>query len=166
VLRFAPPLRRLLDHALQVGLQRGDRILEALLLLLGQLVELLRAHHLVLAHRREAEPARRAQQRDALRLGVLADLAEGLLLVLAEGGFDLLPPAAVLVGLERGRDPGAQVLHQPLHALLEARRAAGGQAQRARLVRRVEVEHVAPVRRHFARGGGLLQEAAYDGAAP
>jgi hypothetical protein len=145
--RLAAPLRHVLERLLERFLERVDRALQPLLLLRRQLGELLGLHDAVAGERAEAEAGRRAHQGDALRPCALAGVVEDALLAFAELGLDLLAPAAVLVGLERGRHGRAQVLDQALHAGAEGGRLPGRQRQRTRPVRRPEVEHVAPVRR-------------------
>ncbi len=166
VLRLAPPLRHVLDDGFQLLLQPGDRRLEALALGLGQGAEAVRLHHRVLFQRREGEARRRAHQGDALRARLVADRRDGVLLALVELGLDLLAAGAVLVGLEGGRDAGLQVLDELAHVLPELRRAAGGELQPRGLVRRVEVEHVAPVRRHRLACGALGEQLPHDRVPP
>jgi hypothetical protein len=131
-----------------------------------QRCELLGPHHGLLVHRREAEAAGRAQQRDAVLARTLADSAHALLLAPLELRFDFLHARAVLVGLERGRDAGAQVLHQALHAAAQLRGAPRRHLEGARAVRGLEIEHVAPVRGHGAPARLLLEDAPHHRAPP
>ena len=162
LLRLAPPLRHLVDQAFELLLQRGDHGLGPALLLLGQLLEIRRTHDLALARGRERHAAGRANERDVVRLGLLAQGVEGLFVLLLEAGLDFLTPGAVFLALERRRDGATQILEQPLHVAPQFDAHAGRQLERARLVRLLEVVDVTPVeRRGFVRGA-LLDVAARD----
>jgi hypothetical protein len=162
---FAPPLRHLGEDFFQLPLERVDRALQPLLLLRRQLRELLGLHDPFAGERAEAEAARRAHERYALGARPLADVVQHLLLAAAELVLDLLAPVAVFVGFEGGRHGGAQVFHQPLHAGAERRRLSRRQRQRARPVRRLEVEDVAPVRGRRQPARLRLELPPHDGVA-
>ena len=157
--------RHVVDGALQFLLQNGNGALQALLLRFRQLAVLLRVHHAVAVPGGEAESGRRAHQRDALVLGALADRAHPLLLSFAEFRLDLALLGAIFGGLERGRDSRPQILHQARHVLPEPGCPPGGQLDGARLVRRVEIEYVAPIGRRRAALHQLLEMSPYDRAA-
>ncbi len=77
----------------------------------------------------------------------------------------------VLRGLEVGfgkalRNPGLQRLDQLQHQVAQLAALAGGQAQRARALGRIEVVQVAQVGRGRAPGGGSLHFLLQQGRAP
>ena len=144
---LAFPLRHLLHDRFELALHLLDVALHPLALGLRQGLEHLRRQDLAVAPGRQRQPHRRAQQGDALLLGMALQFGERLLVALLELLVDDLAPRPVIVALEGRRQGRAQFPDQPLHRLAQARRTARRQLQAARLLRLVEVVDVAPVRR-------------------
>ncbi len=76
---------------------------------------------------------------------------------LFEGG----PACAVILAGEQLRHAALQIHDEPTERRLEARAIAGGEAQRARPVRLLEIEHIGDVRRRRHGGGQPLQGPAH-----
>ena len=87
-----------------------------------------------------------------------------MLLSFAEFRLDLAVLGAILIGLERDRDARPQILHQARHVLPEPGCPPGGQLDGARLVRRVEIEYVAPIGRRLTALHQPLEMSPYDRA--
>jgi hypothetical protein len=143
------------NQRLELALQLLDLCLDLRALLLRELLELLRAEQLAVAHGRHAEAGRRADDGDALCLGLLAERLRRLLLALAEFLVDGLAAVLVVLALEGRRDGRPQFVDQPVHGVPEFDGAPGRQADGARPVRGGEVVDVNPVLRgRLLRGAG------------
>jgi hypothetical protein len=153
------PARRLQGHLLQLFLQRVHLVPETLLLLLGQLLELLGRQDLAVPQRGEAEPGGRAQQGDAPGARPLLQLLEALLLSLLELLLQRAAPRRVLLALEGGREAGAQLGDEPLHVTLQLHALAGRQAEGTRARGLLEVVDVTPVVGRRPVRGALLDDA-------
>ena len=147
----AVPARNLPQHLLQLLLQVLDRGLDAPLLLRRELAEVARRDHLPVLDRREQEPERCAYQTQPVGARLLLHRLQGRVLFLLRLLFEGLTPRLVLLALEGTPDDPAQLGHERIEVVLQARAPARGKAEVARCVGPVEAVDVAPVR---ARGLG------------
>ena len=148
---LALPLRHLPHNLFEFTLNRFELMLDTVALVCGQFFESLRRQHLAVVLGRHRNPGRRPQQRDALRLGPLLQIAESLFAAFFELLVDNLTPRAVIIPLKGGGQRRAQLLDEPLHRHFELDAAPGRQRQAAWFLRVGEIVDVAPVgRRRFA----------------
>ena len=148
------PARQHLQDLAQLVLQATDGRADALLLIVGQLVEVVGRDDLAVARGDKGEAARGAQQEDLLAFGFVAQGLERGFFTLAEGVLDGLGLGAVLVAFEQPGDGAAQVVHQLGHLVAQVGAPARGEAQGLRFVRLLEVVQVAPLGR-VGLGGRL-----------
>ena len=132
-------------HALQALLQRLDALAQPLLVGLGQLAEVVRAHHVVVLDRCQREAVGGANQHDAVAHRLVVERRQCLGLALGHLGLDPLDLGTVVVGLERRRNRGLELVDQPSHVLAKLRAAPLRQSERDRPVRFGEVVQVDPV---------------------
>ena len=144
----------------------GVWLLELAALLLGEMLELLGREHAVVLRGHDGEPHRRRHDDEAALLGALLEEVQALLVALLLLGLDRLPFVAELVALERLRQHRLELGDELREVLAEGAAAARRDEERARLVRLLEVVHVADVAGHRLRGGALLEERAQERAAP
>src|SRR5690606_11650921 len=145
--RLALPLRHAVQQRRQLALELPDRRRRLLALVVGQPGEGFWIERLATADRHDGQTDRRLDEREVAPGGALREVGERRLAPLLELLVDLRVALAVLVGFERGADGAAQVVDQARHVVAELGAAAGGQRDRARAVRLLEVEDVAPVER-------------------
>ena len=157
------PARDLLDGFLKLLLKLLNGVLRPRALGLGQLAEVLGAHHFLAAHRREGEPHRCPDQRDLAGAGALLQLFEGLGLTLAELFVDALQPGAVLLAVEDRGNRGLQFLDQPRHVAVKFAAGARRKFQRLGPMRVLEIVDVAPIGGRFLMGRLAVQELAHGG---
>lgn len=150
VAQLALPFGNVPHRRLELGLQRLDVGADPFAFRRRLALEDVRSDHFALMHRRQRQPHRRADERDALGLGLVLKRAERLLVAMLELLLDDLAPRAIVLPLEGCRQGHAQLACQPLHRVPERHGAAGGKAQRPRAMRIGEVVDVAPI-----VGGGL-----------
>ena len=81
----------------------------------------------------------------------------------ADALFDGAAALLVVLALEHRRQRSLQIGDQPLHRLLQGRRAAGRQRNRHRPMRRGEVVHIHPVGRLRPAARRLLEQGAHRG---
>ena len=122
-----------------------------LLLLLGKLLELLRAERLALAHRDEGDAGRRLDDADILPLGFFFDFLEGLFLGFLEFLGDRLALGLEVLALECRRNGCLGVCDDLLDIDAQFLAAAGRKRQGPWLAGIIEVVDVAPVQRHRER---------------
>ncbi len=146
------PARHMLDGFGKLLLQRLDDVFDPLAFLLGELVEFVRLQHVAVMHGSEREACGCAEQRNLLRLGLCAQLLEGLFLLLLIFLVDRLAAVLIFLALDDRRDRDLEVVDQARHALLQRAAGAGAEFERDRLVRRAEIVDINPV------GGRALLE--------
>lgn len=144
---FALPDRQVLDRFLQLLLDRLDVFLNAGALILGQAVELFRRHDLVVVGRRDGEPDRGAQQGQPPFLGIVLNVLETAFLEVLVFFLDRMQTCTVLVAFEQCRNCRTQILDKLAHVAAERAGLTGRKLQRFRLVRRLEIIDIGPVRR-------------------
>ena len=142
-----------LEDLLEFLLQGLDSRLDLLAHPLGQRVEDLGLDDLALVRRCHDEARRRAHDGDVLLLGALVQDLEGLLLPRAELLLDGASAGLVVLALERGGERGPQFIDDGDHGLRQRFGPAGRQANRAGLIRVLEIVDVDPV----ADGGCLTR---------
>ncbi len=104
------------------------------------------------------EAHRRAQHHQPPLFRAVHQFIERLFVLLAEVLFDCAALALIIVGLEIGGYVVRQIVDHGLHGRAQADRHTGGQLDGRRLVRRVEIVDVDPVRRHGPLGRLLCQQ--------
>ena len=163
VLQLVPPAREVAHQAVQALVQRADVLAELVLARLGQLLELLLGERAALVlHRQEGEAVRRAQQRHAELLGLVAEAAQGTLLARLGLFLQGLDAVAVLLALEHRADRRHQLLDEAREVVAQRGAAAAGQAQQPWLRGVGEVPRVAPVRGRVAAAARLLEQATHE----
>ena len=167
VLHIPAPARKLVHQLVQFFVAGADLLAEFLLSLFRQLGELLvRIGFLGTLHRREDEALRRPQQGNAGLLGVIAELAQGVLLAMLLFFLQRLDAFAILLAVERRRDRRADFPDEALHVVAQLQPPAAGQLQQARPRRIGEIIDITPVDRRRPLVPFALQQTSDDGMAP
>ena len=140
-------LRQALQDRSQLLLQRRDLVLDVPAHGLGQGIEDVGLDHLALVHGRHGEAGGGTQQSDVLRLRLLAQRVQGLLVAGSELLVDGAPARLVVLPLEARRQHAAQLVERRDHAAGEVARTPVREPHRLRAVGVLEVVDVHPVGR-------------------
>ena len=163
LLALAPGLARQSDQRLlELTLERGHLVLDALLLGGRELLEGVRFHHLAALQRREADTRGRPQHGHAALPRALLYRLESALALLGEARLDQLAPRAVVLAVEESGDRRPQLADQLTQVLAQRRATPRREPQRPRPARVREVVHVAPVGRRGLARGATLEERAHE----
>ena len=142
---FATPTGHLAEGLFQFFLDFLHGRLATLLLVLGQGLEILGRQDFAVPQGCDGQPHGRLDDGHVPALGFLLQGTEVFFVQFLDAFLDHAPPVAIFVGLEGGRDSGAQIVDEMGHVGPERAAATGGQAECRWLVRFGEIVDVAPI---------------------